>query len=291
MRRPPDGSGSVVEESRRRARQRPRRQLVVRPHGLVRRERVRLRLLQGAASTRAPRACATLGPVLGAVPPGRSRDNVARMQDDLRARRSVVPHVGHRGRDAGRAARAATTRAADTSCCSAARTTAGGTACSPASATRAGSTTSTRSTEMSERTLHVLAHAQRHRVRARESAAGAASESPRARRRARSSTATARPRSTARLTPSGSRKLREVCTRTRHRADLRRGVPRLPPRPRRRAGVLRRARRPRHLRQDARRRPAGRRALRHARAHEALPRRPPDRHAASRAARSTRTRT
>ena len=50
--------------------------------------------------------------------------------------------------------------------------------------------------------------------------------------------------------------------RARHRADLRRGVRRLSPRARRRAGIFRRARRPRDLRQDARRRPAGRRGVR-----------------------------
>ena len=66
--------------------------------------------------------------------------------------------------------------------------------------------------------------------------------------------------STAPPTPPGCKQLRAVCTRARHRADLRRGVRRLPARARRRAGVLRRARRHGHLRQDARRRPAGRRA-------------------------------
>ncbi len=50
--------------------------------------------------------------------------------------------------------------------------------------------------------------------------------------------------------------------RARHRADLRRGVRRLPPRAGRRAGVLRRRGRHGHLRQDAGRRTAGRRGLR-----------------------------
>ena len=76
------------------------------------------------------------------------------------------------------------------------------------------------------------------------------------------STAAAAPASTAPPTPPGCRQLREVCTE--------RGIVlifdevfvgfRLAPR--RRAGVLRRARRPGDLRQDARRRPAGRRGLR-----------------------------
>ncbi len=44
-----------------------------------------------------------LGPVLGAYHPVVAY-NVQAAQGDLRARRSVVPHVGHRGRDAGGAA-------------------------------------------------------------------------------------------------------------------------------------------------------------------------------------------
>ena len=84
--------------------------------------------------------------------------------------------------------------------------------------------------------------------------------------------------STARPTPTGCSELREVCTE--------RGIVlifdevfvgfRLAPR--RRAGILRRAGRHGHLRQDARRRPAGRRGLRPQRPDEALPRRPPGRH-------------
>ena len=64
--------------------------------------------------------------------------------------------------------------------------------------------------------------------------------------------------------PRGCEQLREVCTRARHRADLRRGVRRLPARLRRRAGVFRRAGRHGDLRQDAGRRPAGRRGVRRA---------------------------
>ena len=51
-------------------------------------------------------------------------------------------------------------------------------------------------------------------------------------------------------------RLREVCTERSIVLDLRRGVRRLPPGAGRRAGILRRARRPGHLRQDAGRRPA-----------------------------------
>ena len=61
------------------------------------------------------------------------------------------------------------------------------------------------------------------------------------------------------------KRLRAGLHRARHRADLRRGVRRLPPGAGRRAGVLRRPRRPGHLRQDARRRAADRRRLRPAR--------------------------
>ena len=66
--------------------------------------------------------------------------------------------------------------------------------------------------------------------------------------------------------------------RARHRADLRRGLRRLPPGAGRRAGLLRRARRPGDLRQDPRRRPAGGRGLRAARPDEALSRRAAGRH-------------
>ena len=46
-----------------------------------------------------------LGPVLGAYHPGDRRQRTA-AAGNLRSRRSIVPHVGHRGGDAGRAARA-----------------------------------------------------------------------------------------------------------------------------------------------------------------------------------------
>ena len=52
---------------------------------------------------RGARAVRELGPVLGAYHPVVA-DNVRRLRGDLRARRGVVPHVRHRGRDAGGAA-------------------------------------------------------------------------------------------------------------------------------------------------------------------------------------------
>ena len=54
---------------RRRDRHRSRRQPLLRPDRLLRRQRLRLRLLQGVRSSAAPRACATLGPVLGPYHP------------------------------------------------------------------------------------------------------------------------------------------------------------------------------------------------------------------------------
>ncbi len=88
---------------RRAARSRPA--LVLRPLGLVRREPVRLRLLQGVHRSRRETRRATLGPVLGPFHPV-VRDNVERLKRALGPRRGVVPHVGHRSRHAGRAARA-----------------------------------------------------------------------------------------------------------------------------------------------------------------------------------------
>ncbi len=63
-----------------------------------------------------------------------------------------------------------------------------------------------------------------------------------------------------------------------HRPDLRRGVRRLPDRARRRAGIFRRQGRHGDLRQDARRRTAGRRGLRPQRLDEAISRRSPGRY-------------
>ena len=108
------------------------------------------------------------------------------------------------------------------------------------------------------------AHAPRHRLRAGQSAAGAASQRGGAGR-----FGAGRQRAQRAFRPGGLRRVAQAAARglqrARHRADLRRGVRRLPPRARRRAGIFRRARRPGDLRQDARRRPAGRRGVRPAR--------------------------
>ena len=107
---------------------------------------------------------------------------------------------------------------------------AGGATCSPGSAILFPRATRYTLADLSERTLKVLATPRRHRLRARQPAPGDAPERrPRPAIR-RWSTARAAPPSIARPMPNGWRRLREVCTETRHRPDLRRGVRRLPPR-------------------------------------------------------------
>ena len=118
----------------------------------------------------------------------------------------------------------------------------------------------------------------RHRLRAGQPAAGAAPERQRAERLDAGRQRRAAPASIAQRYTEWLEAAARGLHRARHRADLRRGLRRLPPGARRRAGVLRRAGRHGHLRQDAGRRPAGRRALRPARADEALPRRSARRH-------------
>ena len=102
---------------------------------------------------------------------------------DLRARRGLVPHVGHRGGDAGRRARALPHRAAAIWCASAAPITAGGTACQPG----VGNPRDVRDVyTLAEQQRGHAARARdapRHRLRARESAPGAAPELAGARRR------------------------------------------------------------------------------------------------------------
>ncbi len=83
---------------------RSRRQPLLRSHRLLRRQRLRLRLLQGHdRARRRPRARARPG--ARRLSSADHREHAAH-QGDFRARRSVVPHVGHRGGDAGGAARA-----------------------------------------------------------------------------------------------------------------------------------------------------------------------------------------
>ena len=119
---------------RRRDGDRPRRQHVLRPHRIVRRQSVRQRFLQDLHGAR-PRPGPRPWPGARLVSSGGRRQRPA-LERDLRSRRSVVPHVGHRGGHAGGAARALSHRAGRTWCASAAPITAGGATCSRASAIR-----------------------------------------------------------------------------------------------------------------------------------------------------------
>ncbi len=103
----------------------------IRSHRLLRRQCVRLRLLQGMHRRR-HRTRPRSGTGAWLVSPGGRRER-PETAGDFRARRSLVPHVRHRSGDAGGPARAVPHRAARTSCASAARTTDGGTMCSRAS--------------------------------------------------------------------------------------------------------------------------------------------------------------
>ena len=134
---------------------RPRRQPLLRPHRLLRRQRLRLRLLQGLHRARPPSACA-ISARCSAPTTRWSPYNVDAPARDLRPRRSVVPHVRHRGGDAGGAARALPHAAARTWCASAAPITAGGATCSRASAIRCRRARPTRCNDMSEDALRVL---------------------------------------------------------------------------------------------------------------------------------------
>ena len=107
--------------------------------------------------------------------------------------------------------------------------------------------------DMSEDTLRVLRTRQQYRLRPGQSAAGAASECFGAERFLAGRQRPQRAFRQGRLRRMAQAPARDL-HRAQYRADLRRGLCRLPPRQRRRAGLFRRPRRPRHLRQDARRR-------------------------------------
>ena len=223
----------------------------------------------------------------GQLPPGRGRQRRAAARD-LRARRGVVPHVRAPRRSCRRCGSRAITRAARTWSASAAPTTAGGATCSPASATRRPRARPTRSRTWTKTrcaccaTRKDIACVLVNPLQAMHPNANAPSDST--------------------LVDSGRgarfdreaytawlERLREVCT---ERGivlifdevfvgfRLARG---------RRAGVLRRPRRHGHLRQDAGRRAAHRRAVRPQASScgASATTAPPT--SASRAARSTRT--
>ena len=116
--------------------------------------------------------------------------------------------------------------------------------------------------DMSEDSLRVLRTPPRHRLRAGQSAAGAASERQRAGRLVAGRQRAAARISTAQPTPTGCKRLREVCT---ERGivlifdEVFVGFRLAPGGAQEYFGVQGR---PGHLRQDARRRPSGRRGLR-----------------------------
>ena len=190
-----------------------------------------------------------LGPVLGSYHPVVA-DNVARLKTISRARRGLVPHVGNRGRDAGGAARALSHRPH-----------------APGAVRRRLSrlvgrrAARRRQSARAARDLYAgrdvradaarAADAPRHRLRAGQSAAGASSQRECA-GRFRAGRFVARRR----IRPGGLCRLAQAAApglhRARHRADLRRGVRRLPPRTRRRPGIFRRPCRHGHLRQESR---------------------------------------
>ena len=221
---------------------------------------LRLRLLQGAASPRARDARARARPACSAPTIRSIADNVRAAEGDLRARRGLVPHVRHRGRDAGGAARALSHQAHASRALLRRLSRLVGRRAAGHRQSAAGRTRPTRSPTCREETLHVLRHAQRHRLRAGQPAAGAASERS-ARRRLRAGRSARRGAQFDREAYAAwLQQLREVCTE--------RGIVlifdevfvgfRLA------AGGAQEyfgvARRHGDLRQDARRRPAGRRA-------------------------------
>ena len=187
-------------------------------------------------------------PGAGRLPPLRRGQHRA-PEGDLGPGAGVVPHVGHRGGDAGRAPGALPHAAQEPGALlRRVPRLVGGRAARP------------RQPDAAARDLHAQGHgrqepagaalAARHRLRAGQPAAGPAPQPQRARRLhagGRQPQRGLRPRGLHRLAEATARGLH----RARHRADLRRGVPGLSPRPRWRAGIFRCARRPRDLRQDA----------------------------------------
>ena len=180
---------------------RSRRQRVLRPHRLVRRQPVRLRLLQGLHGARrgaGPRA----RPGARRLSSGDRRLRGA-AEGDLRPRRSVVPHVGHRGRHAGGAARALSHAPV-----------APGALLRRLSRLVGRRAAGRRQSDAGARDLHAEGHVgglaaraaqpRRHRLRAGQSVAGAASRTRARRPTRRWSTARARRISTGRPTPTGS---------------------------------------------------------------------------------------
>ena len=172
------------------------------------------------------RACARPG--ARSLPPRHHRQRAAALRD-FRTRRSLVPHVRHRSRDAGGAARALPHPPLASGALSPAPITAGGATCSPASATRFRRTRPTRWPTCRERTLHVLrtrrdiACVLVNPLQALHPNANAPGDSALV---DSSRSAQFRSRGLWRMAEGAARGLH----RARHRADLRRGVRRLPSR-------------------------------------------------------------
>ena len=163
---------------------------LLRPDRLLRRQRLRLRLLQGV-HRRGQRARARPRPGARRLPPGGRRQRAAPARD-LGPGRGVVPHVGHRGGDAGGAAGALPHAAhAPGALLRRLPRLVGRRAAGRRQPARRRARP-TRCKDMDEDALRVLRTRERHRLRAGQPAAGAAPERQRARRLARWSTAAAR---------------------------------------------------------------------------------------------------
>ena len=261
---------------RRRDGHRSRRQPLLRPDRLLRRQPVRLRLLQGlhgrAARARARARARCSAPIIRSSPTTCERLQEISGLDEVSFHMSGTEAV----MQAVRLARYHTAPLAS------------GALLRRLSRLVGRRAAGRRQSRAGARDLHAERHVGGHAARAAQRAATSpACWSTRCRRCIRTPTRRRIPRwSTARRSAHFDRaayadwlrRLRAVCTRARHRADLRRGVRRLPPRARRRAGIFRRRGRHGDLRQDARRRPAGRRGVRPQGPDEALPRRPAGRH-------------
>ena len=159
---------------------RPRRQPVLRSDRLLRRQRLRLRLLQVVHRPR-HRARARARPGARPLPPGRRRQRQTAARD-LRPRRGLVPHVGHRGGHAGGAPGALPHAALAPGPLLRRLPRLVGRRAARASATRRPRTRPTRSRRWTTTRCACCATAQRHRLRAGQPAAGAAPERQRAQR-------------------------------------------------------------------------------------------------------------
>ena len=253
------GTGAFVQSSRRRHRHRSRRQRVLRPHRLLRRQHVRQRFLQGvhrqrprSARMRSARCSAPTIPSSPTTCSGCARSpGLDEVSFHMSGTEAVMQAV--------RLARYHTRRSHLVRFCGAYHGWWGDV--QPGVGNPVSPHETYTLADMSERTLHVLrtrrdiACVLVNPLQALHPNANAPGDSALV---DSSRSGQFRPRGLRRLAEAAARGLH----RARHRADLRRGLRRLPPRRRRRPGIFRRPRRHGDLRQDARRRPAGRRGVR-----------------------------